>query len=491
MGVKKSFIAPMKIHLVIVQPDNYVHSLGFLDTADYMLYWLKQEGLQVTVAKNRLRHDAINLVFGAHLGFLPQWLEAPYCTYFFNLEQVGHGGAQLSPAYHALLKSGPVIDYHPENVVSYRNDAASVPLIPFLNAPYLNPDLSTVSLLDRPIDLLFFGSINAERKAFLQRIEKLGLDVGVFDSPTYYQERDAYVRQAKAVINTSFYASARFEQVRAFNVLSQGTAFISYLQPGQKIDEDFRDPVFWIDDQSFDVFFKEQFGKEPWCQEAQQKYSRWQKTQPQQAINQLIEVLSERWQRHLRNQQSPHQPNQLIQAGDGRYFQDALNLSAHAVDEADLTMDLCASQTWPWSGLSRWGQPLHIDAHKIEQIVFRHSPENTEQWRNLFFNAMQLLSDEGRLVIELSMEQLDISSDKGPQLQSAHEVLDSFTNRFWRSGSWEHRFDLFQSVYVDAHGKICSRSQAIGGRVVLKKRVTTSKERTMARVASPSFGRFN
>ncbi len=109
----------------------------------------------------------------------------------------------------------------------------------------------------------------------------------------------------------------------------------------------------------------------------------------------------------------------------------------------------------------------------------------------LFANAMQLLSDEGRLVIELSLDQLDVSSDKGPQLHSAHEVLDSFTNRFWRSGSWEHRFDLFQSVYVDAHGKICSRSQAIGGRVVLKKRVTTSKERTMARVASPSFGRFN
>jgi hypothetical protein len=125
----------MQIHLVIVQPDRYVHSLGFLDTADYLQYWLQQQGLQVTVAKNRLRYDAVNLVFGAHLGFDPQWLDTSFCTFFFNLEQIGRGGAVVSAEYQALLRTGPVIDYHPANVAAYRDDAGSVPLVPFLNAP--------------------------------------------------------------------------------------------------------------------------------------------------------------------------------------------------------------------------------------------------------------------------------------------------------------------------------------------------------------------
>lgn len=479
----------MQIHLVIVQPEQYVHSLGFLDTADYLQYWLQKRGLAVSVSKNRLRHDAVNLVFGAHLGFHPQWFGSTYCTYFFNLEQIGQGGAQVSPAYHALLSSGPVIDYHPLNVGAYRSNPKSVPLIPFLNAPYLNPDETQTQLTERPIDLLFFGSINAERKAFLKRIEKTGIDIAVFDSPTYYQERDNYVRQAKAVINTSFYSSARFEQVRAFNVLSQGTAFISFLQPGQKVDENFRDHVFWVDDQNFEMFFKEQFGKEAWCIEAQQKFSRWQLTNPDQSINELIEILQKSWQKHITRPASMSQPKQLVQADDGRYFQDALNLSPYEIDEADLTLDLCRQQKWPWTGVSKWGQSLQLGVEQLEQIVIQHSPENDAAWKFLLANAMQLLKENGYLIFEMPLEYLDVSGLQGPQVKSGRKVIDSFTDRFWRGSQLTHRLMHVQSAYLDAQGQPCAKENAHNGRIVLIKRVTTPQERTMARVALPNFGR--
>ena len=481
----------MKIHLVIVQPDHYVHSLGFLDTADYLQYWLQKKGLQVTMAKNRLRQDAVNLVFGAHLGFHPEWLEAPYCTFFFNLEQIGQGGAQVSPAYQALLRSGPVIDYHPANVASYRTHTDSVPLIPFLNAPYLNPVVSEIKLVDRSIDLMFFGSINAERKEFLKRIEKMGIDIAVFDSPSYYKERDAYVSQAKAVINTSFYSSARFEQVRAFNVLSQGTAFISFLQPGQKIDEGFRDSVFWIDDQNFEVFFKEQFGKEGWCLDAEQKFKRWQQTNPNAALQALILVLQKRWQKHTALPKLISQPKQLVQASDGRYFQDALNLSPHEIDEADLTMDLFHQQSWPWQGVSRWGQELQLAKNQLEKIIIRHEPQSDEAWQSLLNNAIQLLQDNGHLIFELPTSQLDVTGQQGPQFRSGHLVIDSFTDRFWRSSTITHRLAFVQSAYLDAQGQPCAKESAIGGRLVLIKRVTNPQERTNARVALPNFGRNN
>ncbi len=481
----------MQIHLVIVQPDNYVHSLGFLDTADYLQYWLQKQGLKVTVAKNRLRHDAVNLVFGAHLGFHPQWLDAPYCTYFFNLEQIGQGGAQVSPAYQALLKSGPVLDYHPANVASYRSNPESVPLIPFLNAPYLNPVNSEVKLAERPIDLMFFGSINAERKAFLKRIEKTGIDIAVFDSPTYYHERDAYVSQAKAVINTSFYSSARFEQVRAFNVLSQGTAFISYLQPGQKIDKDYDDAVFWIDDKNFDSFFKEQFGKEAWCLTAEQKFSRWRQTNPDQAMNQLIQVLQKRWQKYATQHEVVSQPKMIIQAQDGKYFQDALNLSSYEIDEADLTMDLCSHQSWPWSGVSRWGQSLSLKSQQIEKIVIQNAPRNNTDWQALCVNAMALLTENGHLIFELPINELDVSGPQGPQFKSGLDVLESFMDRFWRANNLTHRLAYVQSAYLNAQGQPCVKEYASRGQLVLVKRLTTSQERTTARVALPSFGRKN
>jgi hypothetical protein len=479
----------MHIHLVIVQPENYVHSLGFLDTSDYLQFWLQKQGFRVTLGKNRLRHGAVNVVFGAHLGFHREWLEPKYCAFFFNLEQIGQGGAHISEAYEALLKSGPIIDYHPANVVAYRSDIKSVPIIPFLNAPYLNPDTTEIRLKDRNIDLLFFGSINAERKAFIKRIEKTGLDVAVFDKPTYYHERDEYVRHAKAVINTSFYESARFEQVRAFNVLSQGTAFISYLQPGQKIDEDFRDPVFWIDDKNFNSFFKEEFGKKEWCLSAEQKYFRWRETNPNKAMTNLIDIFQTRWQKYLGLNALINLPKKVVQAQDGRYFQDALNLSPNEIDDADLTIDLCSQINWPWTGVSRWGESIRLDVEQLQKIVIRHAPESEASWQSLCSNAMKLLEVNGHLILELPIEELDLSGPQGPKIKSGKQVLDTYMNKFWRAGNWAYRLAYVQSAYVDTQNQPCAQEHAIGGQFILVKRPTTSQERTAARVSLPNFGR--
>ena len=57
------------IHLVVMQPVGYLHSQGFLDQARHVRWQLRRLGATVTLAKNRLREDAVNLIFGAHLGF--------------------------------------------------------------------------------------------------------------------------------------------------------------------------------------------------------------------------------------------------------------------------------------------------------------------------------------------------------------------------------------------------------------------------------------
>ena len=233
------------IHLCIQQPAGYVHSLGLLDQARYFRYQFRRLGLSVTLAKNRLCHDAVNFVFGAHLGFDAVQRERHACI-FVNLEQLGEGGAKVSPAYLKLLGSSAVVDYNEDNRAAYVADVNDVPVVPLLHAPYLKPE-QTIPLEERPIDLLFIGSMNERRRAWLDRIEALGLSVAMFDGPLYGPERDHFILQAKAVVNAHFYESSRFEQARVAHCLSLGTPVIAERTARTQPHPAFEDCVLWLE----------------------------------------------------------------------------------------------------------------------------------------------------------------------------------------------------------------------------------------------------
>ena len=159
------------IHLCIVQPLGYLHSLGFLDQARYFRHQFRRMGAEVTLAKNRLRHGSVNVVFGAHLGFDAS-LRARYTCLFVNLEQLGAGGAKVSADYLKLLGNSAVADYDRANVGAYTAHGDDVPLFSFGHAPYL--DASTTPLAQRPIDLLFIGSMNERRRQLIADVESAG-----------------------------------------------------------------------------------------------------------------------------------------------------------------------------------------------------------------------------------------------------------------------------------------------------------------------------
>ena len=241
-----------QVNLCIVQPAGYVHSLGFLDQARYFGFQFKRLGAIVTLTKNRLRHDAINFVFGAHLGFDVALKERHSCI-FVNLEQLGLGGASVTAAYMSLLENSPVVDYDRSNVASYAKNIYSVPVIPFLYAPYLaSADLTAIS--DRPIDILFIGSVNERRLSLIRLIEAQGLSVTQFDSPLYGPERDLYIKQAKCVFNCHFYASSRFEQARVSHCLSLGTPVVSERTAQTSAPAEFEEAVFWVNENSLVEF---------------------------------------------------------------------------------------------------------------------------------------------------------------------------------------------------------------------------------------------
>src|SRR5689334_2168932 len=129
-GVHPTMSQLPAIHLAIMQPAGYVHSLGFLDQARYFRHQFRRLGAQVTLAKNRLREDAVNFVFGAHLGFPADWSVRNPCV-FVNLEQLGAGGAEVDAGYVKLLQGSAVIDYDRANVAAWSSRPQDVPVVSF------------------------------------------------------------------------------------------------------------------------------------------------------------------------------------------------------------------------------------------------------------------------------------------------------------------------------------------------------------------------
>lgn len=71
----------LRFHLSIMQPDGYVHSKGFLDPAQFARYQFRRLDAGVTIGKNRHREDAINIVFGSHLGFNAKLKDRYLCVF--------------------------------------------------------------------------------------------------------------------------------------------------------------------------------------------------------------------------------------------------------------------------------------------------------------------------------------------------------------------------------------------------------------------------
>jgi len=470
----------LPIHLCIIQPGEYVHALGFLDQARYFRHHLRRLGVSVSIGKNRLRHDAVNLVFGAHLGFDPA-LRQRHAVVFVNLEQLGEGGAQVSPAYLSLLRSSGVIDYDAANVPAYAHDPSDVPIVPMLFAPYLRQPPAP-ALPDRPIDLLFFGSMNERRRAWIDVIESLGVGVSVFDGPLYGAERDAYIRQSKAVFNAHFYDSARFEQVRVSHCLSLGTPVISERSPRSQPAEVFERSVSWVTPETVARFFTQHFAQPAFYASAQQQLDHFAQADPIEAFADLVGFcMGFGREAHRRRDQAPWLPT-CIKLGSA-YRPGVLNIDAAATAQPDVQWDLSQPLALPWRGHSPQVGPVHVHPGSMSLVAADAGMTAVQHWPTFLGNVLQLLKLGGELLLELPAH---LVVEGQPAAQPG--AWRAYTDEFWRSGWFEHRLDLGDIVYLDAQHQVCPPNAAHWVRVRLTKVDTSPMERTHARVMSSDMG---
>jgi hypothetical protein len=479
-----------RVHLTVIQPAGYVHSLGFVDQARFVGHQLARFGAEVSFAKNRLRHDAVNIIFGAHLGFDPALRERNACM-FFNLEQLGPGGAPVSAEYLSLLRTSAVIDYDSGNVSAYCSTPADVPLVPFLHAPYLR--LDAPALEDRPIDLLFFGSMNERRRKFIERIESTGVSVSTFDGIVYGPERDQYIRQAKAVLNCSFYETSRFEQVRASHCLSLGTPVISERRSALNLPSVFDDVVFWLDSLQPEQFFQGFFGSTEFYAVARQKLASFERLDPVDAYADLMAFAAGFYRGH-RSSRALHsiEPVKIHVIGAREYRPGWCNVSHDESQAPDLVLDLAKPQSLPMHGESPWVGPIEIAEGRAALIDAGDAPAYVEDIALFMRNALGMLADGGQLHVDVPV---------GDSTYSAHDprIKRHFTEHSWhlfcegasKLGWIEARLERAELTWVDAHGQLTPMQSAARMRLVLRKRLTTPAECTLARVMRQDFGNLD
>lgn len=477
----------LPIHLCIIQPGQYVHSLGFLDQARYFRHQFRRMGATVTLSKNRLRHGAVNIVFGAHLGF-DAALRERYSCIFVNLEQLGEGGAAVSPAYLKLLGSSAVVDYDTGNLGAYTQYPDDVPIVPLMYAPYLRPAAPT-PLAERPIDLLFIGSMNERRRAMLDRIEAQGVNVSLFDGPLYGPERDQFIAQAKAVFNAHFYDSARFEQARVSHCLSLGTPVISERRPSTRPHAVFEDTVFWVDDSELETFFAQRFGTPAFYAEAEQALRRFEQADPIEAYADLLAFAIGFGREHQkRRPQTPWAPTRL-RLGSGKDYKPGwLNIDLQADGQPDLALDLGQPLTLPLQATSDLAGPLCVEAGSVDMIVANNLMEKVSDLPVLMRNCLDLLKTGGTLLLDAPYEHASTAWQDPRHLRALNErSWLYYTDWFWHVGWFEHRLVTRQFTYLDEAMRECPREKAAFMRVVFDKIETTPSERTQARVMRADF----
>jgi hypothetical protein len=475
-------------HIAVMQPTGYVHSLGFLDQARYVRYQLRRLGCEVSLAKNRLREDAVNLVFGAHLGFPSDWTVRNACI-FVNLEQLGKGGADVGGEYLRLLRSSAVAEYDTGNIAAYGADPADVPILPFLHAPYLH-DGQALPLAERPIDLLFFGSMNARRRKYIDRVEACGVKVAMFDQPIYGPERDHFIRQAKAVLNCHFYETSRFEQVRVSHCLSLGTPVISERVAAADPGVAFEESVFWLRDDDLVSFFRKRFGKQVFFDQAADKLAAFAQHDPIEAYADLVGFAAGYMQGHLRTRSGEAWRPRALNLGSGKDYKPGwLNIDIIDRAEPDLVLDLGKPLSLPIEGTSRFGAPVLLERGGLAGIHANNVLEHVPDLPMLMGNALALLEEGGVIEIEVPYEKAPTAWQDPTHLRALNEnSWIYYTDWFWYLGWFEYRFEMASSSWLDLQLQPCRQEQAAFMRVLLHKVATTPQERNRARVMQADFG---
>jgi hypothetical protein len=222
----------MRFNLCIIQPNNYIHSMAFLELAECIHYSLIDLGYESSLQFKKIEKDAINIVIGCHLlstEFIPRM---PKSTIFINTEQIYADDTAWNKNIYEWANHFEFWDYSQRNISKFNEIGISN--VKLLQIGF-QKELARINKSSLDIDVLFYGSMNEKRQKIINELSLRGLRVkSVF--AIFGKERDDLIARSKVVLNHHGYKSEIFEVVRVFYLLSNSVAVVGEVNSTTSID---------------------------------------------------------------------------------------------------------------------------------------------------------------------------------------------------------------------------------------------------------------
>jgi len=245
----KAVVAPIpsrhprwqRVRLVVVRPSGTPEPHSISEVVASLFDALQSLGCSVDMRENEPAGDATNIFFRSHLLPPASAARVPPGSIVYNFEQIFEQSPWLGPDYRTLLSQVTVWDYSRRNLDALASiaDRRRLHLVPVGYMPVLTRIPPAPA---EDIDVLFYGALNARRRAILLELQRTGLHLRV-ETQVRGGARDALIGRAKLVLNLHFYPTAIFEIVRVSYLLSNRKAVVAECGPNTEIDGDMREAI--------------------------------------------------------------------------------------------------------------------------------------------------------------------------------------------------------------------------------------------------------
>ena len=231
------------INVCLIKPKNYIHYLALQELAELIHFSVLELGLKSQITFNYCDNNPStkNIVLGAHLLNDNLIEDIPENTIIFNTEQIESITENWKKKILNLARKNIIFwDYSQYNL-DYLSKTINIKGKLFQIG--YQKELNRINHnIDKNIDVLFYGSINARREHIINKLKDRKINVKTLFG-VYGKERDDLIAKSKLILNMHMYDSKIFEIVRVFYLLSNSIPVITEVGSDTKFNNDFLDLI--------------------------------------------------------------------------------------------------------------------------------------------------------------------------------------------------------------------------------------------------------
>ena len=231
------------INVCLIKPKNYIHYLALQELAELIHFSVLELGLKSQITFNYCDNNPStkNIVLGAHLLNDNLIGDIPENTIIFNTEQIESITENWKKKILNLARKNIIFwDYSQYNL-DYLSKTINIKGKLFQIG--YQKELNRINHnIDKNIDVLFYGSINARREHIINKLKDRKINVKTLFG-VYGKERDDLIAKSKLILNMHMYDSKIFEIVRVFYLLSNSIPVLTEVGSDTKFNNDFLDLI--------------------------------------------------------------------------------------------------------------------------------------------------------------------------------------------------------------------------------------------------------